>query len=171
MSFHVWNKIDFFEPSKIDSTEIVCRLESVIYLCLIFNFMYVCIYFKEITTFIQQGCIKLIKSDTKRDIYNVTKDLFQICCSFEKKNYLRILKIIFIKVLRSTLFPTLIIIIINVSWAANQHIRMITKGSCDTEDWSNDAENSALHCRNKLHFKIYSNRKQSFKMIIKFHNI
>ncbi len=47
--------------------------------------MYVCIYFKEITTFIQQGCIKLIKSDTKRDIYNVTKDLFQICCSFEKK--------------------------------------------------------------------------------------
>ncbi len=28
----------------------------------------------------------------------------------------------------------------NVSWAANQHIR----GSCDTEDWSNDAENTAL---------------------------
>ena len=33
---------------------------------------------------------------------------------------------------------------INVSWAANQHIRMISEGSCDTEDWSNDAENSAL---------------------------
>ncbi len=31
-----------------------------------------------------------------------------------------------------------------VSWAANQHIRMISEGSCDTEDWSNDAENSAL---------------------------
>ncbi len=30
------------------------------------------------------------------------------------------------------------------SWAANQHIRMISEGSCDTEDWSNDAENSAL---------------------------
>ncbi len=28
--------------------------------------------------------------------------------------------------------------------AANQHIRMISEGSCDTEDWSNDAENSAL---------------------------
>ncbi len=27
---------------------------------------------------------------------------------------------------------------------ANQHIRMISEGSCDTEDWSNDAENSAL---------------------------
>ncbi len=30
-----------------------------------------------------------------------------------------------------------------VSWAANQHIRMISEGSCDTEDWSNDAENFA----------------------------
>ncbi len=37
--------------------------------------------------------------------------------------------------------------------------RMISEGSCDTEDWSNDAENSALRRRNKLHFKIYSNRK------------
>ncbi len=26
----------------------------------------------------------------------------------------------------------------------NQHIRMISEESCDTEDWSNDAENSAL---------------------------
>ncbi len=26
----------------------------------------------------------------------------------------------------------------------SQHIRMISKGSCDTEDWSNDAEISAL---------------------------
>ncbi len=25
-----------------------------------------------------------------------------------------------------------------------QRIRMISEGSCDTEDWSNDAENSAL---------------------------
>ncbi len=37
-----------------------------------------------------------------------------------------------------------IVIIRNVSWAANQHIRMISEGSCDTEDWSNDAENVAL---------------------------
>ncbi len=28
--------------------------------------------------------------------------------------------------------------------AANQHIRMISEGSCDTENWSNDAENSAF---------------------------
>ncbi len=33
---------------------------------------------------------------------------------------------------------------INVSWAANHHIRMISEASCDTEDWSNDAEISAL---------------------------
>ncbi len=36
---------------------------------------------------------------------------------------------------------------------------MISEGSCDTEDWSNDAENSALHHRNKLHFKIYFKKK------------
>ncbi len=30
---------------------------------------------------------------------------------------------------------------------------MISEGSCDTEDWSNDAENSALHHRNKLYLQ------------------
>ncbi len=39
--------------------------------------------------------------------------------------------------------------IINVSWAVNLRIIMISEGSCDTEDWSNDDENSALHRRNK----------------------
>ncbi len=32
--------------------------------------------------------------------------------------------------------------------------------SCDTEDWSNDAENTAAHHRNILGFKLYSHRKQ-----------
>ncbi len=32
---------------------------------------------------------------------------------------------------------------------------MISEISRDTEDWSNDAENVALHLDNKLHFKIY----------------
>jgi len=27
--------------------------------------------------------------------------------------------------------------------AANQHIKMISEGSCDTEDWNNDAENKS----------------------------
>ncbi len=39
---------------------------------------------------------------------------------------------------------------------------MISYGSCDTEDWSNDAENSALHHRNKLHFKMCYNNKHYF---------
>jgi len=38
----------------------------------------------------------------------------------------------------STLFNTKFEIFIE------QHIRMISKGSCDTEDWSNDAENVTL---------------------------
>ncbi len=29
-------------------------------------------------------------------------------------------------------------------FAVNQYIRMISEGSCDTLDWSNDAENSVL---------------------------
>ncbi len=36
--------------------------------------------------------------------------------------------------------------------AAYQHIRMISEGSCGTEDWSSDAKNSALHHRNKVYF-------------------
>jgi len=32
---------------------------------------------------------------------------------------------------------------------------MISEGSCDTEDWSNNDENSALHHRNNLYFKVY----------------
>ncbi len=32
---------------------------------------------------------------------------------------------------------------------------MISEGSRDPEDWSNDVKNSALHHRNELHFIIY----------------
>ncbi len=34
--------------------------------------------------------------------------------------------------------------VINIYDEPNQHIRMISEGSCDTENWSNDVENSAL---------------------------
>ncbi len=44
------------------------------------------------------------------------------------------------KILSTTFLP---LIIRNASWAAN-HVRMISEGSHDTENWSNDAENSAL---------------------------
>ncbi len=52
------------------------------------------------------------------------------------------------KLLHSTAI-SIFIIIINVSRTPSQHIRTISEGSCDTEDWSNDAENSALHHRIK----------------------
>ncbi len=32
----------------------------------------------------------------------------------------------------------------------NENIGLISEGSCDTEDWSKDADNSALHHKNKL---------------------
>ncbi len=32
---------------------------------------------------------------------------------------------------------------------------MISEGSCDTEDWSNDAENSDLHHMNTIFFYIW----------------
>ncbi len=55
----------------------------------------------------------------------------------------------------------------NVSCAANQHIRMISEGSCDAEDCSNDAENSALHHRNKLNLlAIYQNKKLLFSILL-----
>jgi len=36
---------------------------------------------------------------------------------------------------------------------------VISEGSCDTEDWSNDAKFNFDH-RNNLHFIIYSHREQ-----------
>ncbi len=42
---------------------------------------------------------------------------------------------------------------------------MISEGSCDTEDWMNDAENSALRHRNKWYFRVYVNRKPVHKHI------
>ncbi len=48
---------------------------------------------------------------------------------------------------------------------------MISEGSRDTEVWRNDAENTALHHMNKLHFNIHSNNKQLFKIVKIFHSI
>ncbi len=52
---------------------------------------------------------------------------------------------------------------------------MISEGSCDTEDWSNDAENSALNHRNKLHthtyIYIYIQIEKGFYIVLQFHNI
>ncbi len=61
------------------------------------------------------------------------------------------------------LFSTLIIIR-NVSRAANRHIRMISEGSCDTEDWSNDAENSALITEINYILKYIKTENRFFKL-------
>ncbi len=43
-------------------------------------------------------------------------------------------------IFQKPLSSTTLIIIRHFSWAANQHIWMISGGSFDTEDWSNNAE-------------------------------
>jgi len=56
----------------------------------------------------------------------------------------------------SNVFLTLIKRRRNVSWAPNQHIRMISEGSCDTEDQSNGCWNFILNCNNiSLYYCIF----------------
>ncbi len=71
--------------------------------------------------------------------------IHQLCIELLKRNikYIYIVKKRFLFQINVELFSTLIILR-NVLLAPNQHIRRISKGSCDTKDWSNDAENSAL---------------------------
>ncbi len=66
---------------------------------------------KKKNTFIQQGCIKLIKSDSK-DFYTLQKVL-QFPLKYEVAQQ----------------FSTLILIL---SQAANRHIKTINEKSCDT---------------------------------------
>ncbi len=42
---------------------------------------------------------------------------------------------------------------------------MDSERSCDTEDWSNDAENSAVHHRNKLHLNYFKYNNSNFSCI------
>jgi len=53
-----------------------------------------------------------------------------------------------------------LIIIINVS----DHIRVISEGSCGTEDWSNDAENSDLIAEINYILKYIHVESRSFKL-------
>ncbi len=63
------------------------------------------------------------------------------CCSFELSIKQRILKKMYLSFYK---IKQCIAIIRNVSKAPNQQINIISEGLCDTEAWSNDAENSAL---------------------------
>jgi len=46
---------------------------------------------------------------------------------------------------------------------------MISEGSCDIKDWSNYADNSALHQRNKMHLKKEKDCKENCKDISQYH--
>ncbi len=48
---------------------------------------------------------------------------------------------------------------------------MISEGSCDTEDWSNDAENSALITEINYILKYVDIENSYFKLYFKFHNL
>ncbi len=77
----------------------------------------------------------IVKTYIVRKYFNFEQMLFFLTFYSSKKKYHR-----FQKILSNTTVSTLII---------NQYIIMISEGSCDTEDWSNDAENSVLRHRNK----------------------
>ncbi len=50
----------------------------------------------------------------------------------------------------------------HISLFQNQHIRMICEGSCDTEDWSNDAENTALQSEKYIYIFLNINIESSY---------
>ncbi len=103
-------------------------------------------------TFIHQECIKLIKSDSK-DIYNVKEDIY-----FKQKLFFWTLFIKESLKIKCTTVSTKIWSSTTVVNTDNNQKCFLSNDfwrSCDTEDRSNEAENSAAHHRNKLHFKIY----------------
>ncbi len=75
------------------------------------------------------------------DFYIVTKDSYfkinAVLLNFLFIEESQINVLWFSQKCEAQLFSTFIIIKINVSWAPNEHIRMISEGLCDTEDWSN----------------------------------
>ncbi len=91
----------------------------------------------KINTFVPQGHITLIRTDIKTFII-LKRFWFQINAVL--LNFLCIKEITF----TTKIWSSTTLIIMNVSWTSNQHIVMISEGSCDTEDWSNDPGNSAL---------------------------
>ncbi len=101
-------------------------------------------------TFIQQGHIKVtLKTFMMLKIYISNK-----CFWIINKTILKKLLWFPQKYEAAQLFSTPLMIIRNVNWAANQHIRMISEESCDTEYWKFNFDQ-----RNELHFKIYYSRE------------
>ncbi len=95
--------------------------------------------------FIWKICIKLVKSDSEC-IYIVAKLLLNVLIEESWKT-----KILTEITVSTNISSNSIVsnIDYNIYKAANQHITIISEELCDTEDWRNDAENSALYHRNK----------------------
>ncbi len=55
-------------------------------------------------------------------------------------------------------------VIIFFFYIINQHIRMISEESCDTEDWSNDVQNSALITELHYILKYITTENHYFKL-------
>ncbi len=92
-----------------------------------------------------QGHIKLTQSDIK-DKYSVTKYFsfkFQVDQNNPEKRFPQYYK-------AAQLFSALLLTR-NVLWAENQHIRMISEGSCDR---SNDAEIQIHICITKINYTL-----------------
>ncbi len=90
-------------------------------------------------------CIKLVKSNSEC-IYIVAKLILNILIEESWKTKI-LTEITVSKIYQATqLFLT---VIYNIYKAANQNIKMISEELCNTKDWRNDAENSALYHRNK----------------------
>jgi len=96
----------------------------------------------QLTKMYHVSCNESVFQPGKRSIKQLENN--QINNYFEHSFHKRILGKNCITVSRKILRSKTVLLIRNVSLAANQHIRMISEGSCDNEDWSNDAENSAL---------------------------
>jgi len=78
----------------------------------------------------------------KKNIYDVTNISISINCSFKRS-----INQIYHGFHKNILISTTVFIIDNnkkVYWAAIHYIRLISEGSCDNDDWRNDAENTAL---------------------------
>ncbi len=119
------------------------------------------IYFLN-TSVKKLNALHCLKSDSK-DIYNVINiSILNNCCFLtfcSSENPENMYQNFHKNIGAPQLFSTLIIIR-NIYWAPS-HFRMISEGSCDTEDWSNGCWKCSFAITG-IHCKMYSNRKQLF---------
>ncbi len=73
---------------------------------------------------------------------------------------------VYIYILYTYIFYNFSTLIRNVLWAANQHIRMISEGSRDTEDWSNDCWKFSLVITGKELQLFYVISNKQWPMVI-----